>query len=470
MSALIGAVRAALFPQFSGTLPSASTKSRQSARLMSRTRVCLRVGPSLGGNVPRQREAFIEREIEILRGGEPPQAVGFVAPDRAALGPSWRLAASLLPQGDRCGCAPWQGGLLFEDVGGFGRGRRRGGRHDDGRRNWLQRRHWVGLWSRPLRLDRLRRNDDRRRGPVGQGPVRLCADNDGHGLDRVGRRAGRRPTAAGGPARNEQERLGSLRRGSDTLRPARSCLGNLRPDHVRLPCRGQARSVGLEPGEEPGPVLRVEAVLPLDILLGDGGQRAGCFAQEIRDKRLARIGEARQGGGIGHERRDDGEVVAAQDVAPGGGLGEMVAPRGFDGVLAAWSGQAAPGLGLGKAPAHEGGDHRLALRLREHAQPHSDLDRHEALVERGPHGAGGAEGLAPETGTEGRAPESSGKMVRQRRRRPDLQPEHVSAPVDAGPMSLSLSGRSSLSHVAHPVAQRGGTPARNPTGVPVKSG
>lgn len=45
-----------------------------------------------------------------------------------------------------------------------------------------------------------------------------------------------------------------------------------------------------------------------------------------------------------------------------------VAPRGLDGVLAARSGEAAPGLGLGKALAHEGGDHRLALRLREHAQ------------------------------------------------------------------------------------------------------
>lgn len=64
-------------------------------------------------------------------------------------------------------------------------------------------------------------------------------------------------------------------------------------------------------------------------------------------------------------------------------------------------------------------------------------------------------------------PERSGEMVRQARRRSHFQPEHVSTPVDAGAMSRSLSDRSSLSHVAHPVAQRGGTPARILTGFPV---
>lgn len=65
--------------------------------------------------------------------------------------------------------------------------------------------------------------------------------------------------------------------------------------------------------------------------------------------------------------------------------------------LAARTGEAAAGFGLGKARVREGGDHRLALRLREHAQPHSDLDRHEALVERGPPGTDGALGFRART-------------------------------------------------------------------------
>ena len=67
-------------------------------------------------------------------------------------------------------------------------------------------------------------------------------------------------------------------------------------------------------------------------------------------------------------------------------------------------------------------------------------------------------------------PERSGEMVRQARRRSHFQPEHVSTPVDAGAMSRSLSDRSSLSHVAHPVAQRDGTTCPDPHWIPSGSG
>ena len=107
--------------------------------------------------------------------------------------------------------------------------------------------------------------------------------------------------------------------------------------------------------------------LAFEVLLGGRGKRAGRFAQKIWDQRLVRVGKTRRAGGIGHERRDDGEIVAAQHITLGGGLGEMALPSGLDGFLAPRASEAAARFGVCKRTLREGGDHRLALCLREHA-------------------------------------------------------------------------------------------------------
>jgi hypothetical protein len=115
------------------------------------------------------------------------------------------------------------------------------------------------------------------------------------------------------------------------------------------------------------------------------------------------------------------------------------------------SGESAERLGAGERAAADGRDDRLRLLPRHRAALHSRLDRPEAHVQRGPDDPGGGKGLTIGGGPEGGAPERR-QEVRKGGGRANLQPENPAAPVE--PMSQSPSRPR---HVAHSVAQRGGT-------------
>lgn len=204
-----------------------------------------RIGPTLRGNVPGQREGLLQRNIDDLLGRQPPQPVDFVAPDRPALGPPRRLAPP--PQGDRFGRGLRQDGLPVMGIGRFGRGRRRDGgpdggldrRHDDGRRSWRRRR---GL----LRRARLRRNGDRCCDPDWRRPLRHRGDGKGRRLDGSGDglgaagllRADLSPTTRSGSAATRATAVQASSRGATSATRGRTTIDS----RIALRCVGSASS------------------------------------------------------------------------------------------------------------------------------------------------------------------------------------------------------------------------------------